>query len=98
MNRLTTRRFLCLKCVRPCGHVSENIGQGFFGDSWVVGFWRAVIAAMADGISEIAPAANTRAPHRLRRRAWKDPRPTVGVAACRTKRRQPRRDVPAHME
>ena len=53
---------------------------------------------MADGISEIAPAANPRAPHRLRRRAWKHPRPTVRVVACRTKRRQPRRDVPAHME
>jgi hypothetical protein len=87
MNRLTTRRFLCLKCVRPCGRVSENIGQGFFGDSWVAGFWRAIIAAMADGISEIAPAANPRAPHRLRRRAWKHPRPTVRLVACRTKRR-----------
>jgi hypothetical protein len=28
MNRLTTRRFLCLKCVMPCGRISENIGQG----------------------------------------------------------------------
>jgi hypothetical protein len=25
MNRLTTRRFLCLKCARPCGRISENI-------------------------------------------------------------------------
>ena len=28
MNRLTTRRFLCLKCGRPCGQISENITSG----------------------------------------------------------------------